>query len=78
MPSLNRVLGFAFGGAVLGGIVFRLLTPLVYNFFFPGGTEKMGDQMIPIILVTASIGSMIGAAAGAAWALPPAEPREGG
>ena len=38
----------------------------------------MGEQMIPIILVTASIGSMIGAAAGAAWALPPVEPRQGG
>jgi hypothetical protein len=70
MPSSTRVLGAAFGGAVLGALIFGLLSPLVYSFFYPGGVQRLGDQMIPIIIIALSIGGLIGAAAGAAWALP--------
>ena len=77
MPSSNRVLGAACGGALLGAIIFGVLTWLGYNFFFPGGFRAMGEQSYPILVVFAGIGAMIGAATGVAWTFPDSPLRSG-
>ena len=75
--STTRVLGAACGGGVLGAAVFGLLTWPIYNFFFPGGFHRLGDQAIPIYVIFTGIGGLIGLAAGAAWALPESPLRSG-